>query len=52
VALLADGDFPAGAFSRTWDGRDARGRQLASGTYFLRLSAGGEIATQKLLMLQ
>ena len=52
VALLAEGDFPAGDFTQSWDGRDAQGRQLASGTYFLRLDANGERMTRKMALIK
>jgi len=34
----------------TWDGRDARGRSLADGIYFVRLAAGDCRATEKLVL--
>jgi hypothetical protein len=37
IAILAQGNLPAGRHSRRWDGRDASGRRAASGTYFARL---------------
>jgi hypothetical protein len=48
-------EFPAldvklGTYSVTWDGRDARGRLLASGIYFVRLKAGDHSATEKLVL--
>ncbi|MGB7053831.1 MAG: T9SS type A sorting domain-containing protein [bacterium] len=33
-----------------WDGRDAHGRPLPSGIYFLKLTAGDNIAAEKLLL--
>jgi Zn-dependent M28 family amino/carboxypeptidase len=48
VRVLAQGSFPAGPGRLTWDGCDARGRQLAPGIYFCRLSASGFVATRKL----
>ena len=41
VREVAGGAFPAGYQSAIWDGLDERGRELASGTYFLRLRSGG-----------
>lgn len=42
VAVLADGVFPAGARTVTWDGTDGEGRRLASGAYVVELVAQGE----------
>ncbi len=37
VRTLARGRFGAGSYSARWDGRDAHGRRVASGVYFVRL---------------
>lgn len=42
VATLAKGSFPAGVYTREWDGRDAQGGQARSGVYFVRLRVGPE----------
>ncbi len=47
VAVLADGRLPAGAHRAVLDGAG-----LPSGTYLVRLTAGAETATQKLLLLR
>ncbi len=47
VALLADGRYPAGRFSFTFDGRN-----LASGVYFYRLTAGSFTATRAMVMVR
>jgi photosystem II stability/assembly factor-like uncharacterized protein len=52
LARLAEGVFPAGTSRVTWDGKDASGRGLASGTYLARLSTGGTVATTKLLLVR
>ncbi len=44
VAVLADGVLAEGDHAVRWNGADAEGRGVASGTYYVRLSAGG--ATQ------
>jgi hypothetical protein len=49
--LLAE-DRPAGEHTVPWDGRDAGGRFLASGTYFARLSAAGSVQTGKLTLVK
>jgi hypothetical protein len=38
-----------GAYSITWNGRDDRGRSLAHGVYFCRLTAGDYRATEKVV---
>ena len=47
VAVLADGNWPAGAHTLTWDGAGQ-----ASGLYLYRLEAGGVARTRTLLLLQ
>jgi hypothetical protein len=43
VRGLAQGEFPAGPHRVVWDGRDAAGKTLRSGTYFYRLIVDGEV---------
>ena len=52
VRVLYDGFAPAGEQSVTWDGRDESGSAVATGVYFYRLTAGGEIQTRKMLLLK
>ena len=40
VAVLVDGELPAGFYVRSWDGRRSGGPAPA-GLYFVRLEAGG-----------
>jgi len=47
VAVLVDKKLPEGPGVATWDGTDARGRQVAAGVYFYRLSALGTRLTAK-----
>jgi flagellar hook assembly protein FlgD len=49
---LARGEFPAGEFTRTWDGRDGQGRPVGSGTYFLRMEAAGYRASRKMVLIK
>jgi hypothetical protein len=55
---LIDGDMAAGMHQVTWDGRDARGTAVASGTYLYRLEAwspNGELAfhtTRKMILVK
>ena len=37
VAVIAEGRWPAGSHTVTWDGSDARGRVVRDGVYFYRL---------------
>jgi hypothetical protein len=47
VATLADGAAPGVRFTLRWDGRDARGRPVASGVYWITVESGGErVATR------
>ena len=50
VATLVDGERERGAYGVTWDGTDGRGRELAEGVYFVRLSAGDTRQTEKVLL--
>lgn len=51
VRVLVDGTRAAGPQRVTWDGRDARGARLPAGAYLVRLQAGGEQRTQRLVRL-
>jgi hypothetical protein len=50
VRTLVDGHHDAGVHSAFWDGRDERGRRLASGVYFYRISAAGHTTTRKMVL--
>ncbi|MBI2502597.1 MAG: ASPIC/UnbV domain-containing protein, partial [Candidatus Latescibacteria bacterium] len=52
VAKLAEGTREAGSYTLRWDGRDERGKELASGVYLYRLRAGAQVETQKLVLLR
>jgi hypothetical protein len=52
VRTLADGDFGAGSYTLTWDGRDDRGQASASGIYFAHLRAGDFRAERRLVLLK
>ena len=43
VRVLVEGEVPAGSHQAVWDGRDASGRAMASGSYLARLVAGGKV---------
>ena len=50
VRQLVASSMRRGAYSVTWSGTDARGRQLADGVYFLKFRAGDYRATHKLVV--
>jgi subtilisin family serine protease len=52
VRRLLAGEFPAGGHVAAWDGRDDRGRRLASGTYLARLSVDGQVQTRAMTLLR
>jgi hypothetical protein len=52
VALIERGREVAGVINRSWNGKDDRGRPLASGVYFLRLRAEGFEAVRKIVILR
>jgi hypothetical protein len=51
VAVLAKGFMPAGEYTRKWAGRDASGRPVGAGVYFIRLKAGNEVRQSRAVML-
>lgn len=51
VRVLHDGPLDAGDGATVWDGRDARGRPVASGTYLVRLVASTSTATARVTVL-
>jgi len=52
VRTLLDTDLPRGSYWATWDGRDASGRGMASGSYFARLEAGGKMETVRMSLVR
>ena len=52
VRELLAGDMQAGRHSVLWDGTDGDGVSVGSGLYFSRLSAGGEVATGRMLFVK
>lgn len=52
VAVLREGELPAGTHTAEWRGRDAAGRRVAAGVYFYRLEAGGYRAVRRLVFVR
>ena len=52
VRTLVDQTQPVGTYEVGWDGRDAAGQPVASGTYFYRLRVGGAVSTKQALRIQ
>ncbi|HXF59366.1 MAG TPA: FlgD immunoglobulin-like domain containing protein, partial [Candidatus Saccharimonadales bacterium] len=52
VRSLADRPMGAGIQELTWDGTNDGGRPLASGAYFYRLEAEGQMEAKKLILLR
>jgi hypothetical protein len=52
LARLAGGTLGAGVHDLTWSGRDAGGREVASGIYFVRLAVEGHVETQRIVHME
>ena len=52
LTVLVDGLQAAGRHESSWDGTDARGDTLASGTYLLGLRAGAYTETRKIMLVR
>ncbi|HTW92989.1 MAG TPA: FlgD immunoglobulin-like domain containing protein [bacterium] len=50
VRTLCASSMKRGAYSVMWSGTDDRGRSLANGIYFVRLTAGSYRATEKVVL--
>ena len=50
VATILSGARPEGVHSVRWDARDANGRRVGSGVYFVRALAGSERAMQRVII--
>jgi flagellar hook assembly protein FlgD len=52
VNTLVDEPLDAGSHSVRWDGKNAQGRDVASGVYFYRVTAGGFESIEKMTLLR
>jgi len=52
VTLLEDGFMEAGEHSVLWDGRNAKGRPVASGVYYYRIQAGDWSRTRSMVLIK
>jgi len=52
VRRLVGGALEAGAYRLDWDGRDERGKRVASGIYFIRLVAGSFAETGRIALVR
>lgn len=50
VKTLVSGNLPPGTYHVTWDGRNDVGNRVASGMYFVKMSAGGFQKVRQLLL--
>ena len=52
ITTLVSGSVSPGADSVVWDGTDARGEPVASGIYFVRMTANESAVTRKMVLLK
>jgi hypothetical protein len=52
VRIVSWEPAPSGTHTIAWDGRDEAGNPLGSGVYFVRLRAGGQELTRRLLVVR
>ena len=51
LATLVDGERSAGVHTAQWDGTDASGRAVGAGVYIYRLSGGGLMVSQRMVLI-
>jgi hypothetical protein len=52
VRVLVETELDQGAHDTDWDGRDASGRKVSSGSYVARLHFGGKVETVRMALVQ
>jgi hypothetical protein len=52
IIRLADGEYPAGSHTVTWEGTDEQGHPAASGIYLYRIEAGSFTASRKMVLMK
>ncbi len=52
MALLAEGEYPSGRHTVTWNGTAENGNPLPSGVYFYQLAVGGFTQTKKMFLIK
>jgi len=52
VTTLVDDDLKPGTYRATWEGRDDLGRELPSGVYLYRLSAGDKSISRRMILIK
>ncbi len=52
VRTLVDETQPVGHYQAAWDGRDAGGQPVASGTYFYRLRVGDRVSSKQAIRVR
>ena len=52
IDTIANREFQAGTHTVSWNGKDSRGRDVASGIYLYRLKTGGSVATRKMVLIR
>jgi len=50
-SVLADGEFPAGTHTLSWNGRDMEGNKVGSGVFFYKLKVAGQEFKQRGVLL-
>jgi hypothetical protein len=52
IRTLVAGESLEGTFTVRWDGRDDDGRNISSGVYFYRMTAGSYVMSKKMILLK
>ncbi len=52
VRTLSEGALAAGSDEAVWDGKDSAGKSVPAGVFYARLSAGGTVAVQPMVLVK